>query len=48
MLDEATSHLNIFNERRIVRVLVVLKLSHIVVAHRKETIDETGGLLRWI
>jgi ATP-binding cassette subfamily B protein RaxB len=39
MLDEATSHLDIFNEHRIVNALAELKLTRIVVAHRQETID---------
>ncbi|MEQ1638467.1 MAG: peptidase domain-containing ABC transporter [Methylococcales bacterium] len=39
ILDEATSHLDIFNEHRIVKTLAELKLTRIVVAHRQETID---------
>jgi ATP-binding cassette subfamily B protein RaxB len=39
MLDEATSHLDIFNEHRIVGALAAMKLTRIVVAHRRETID---------
>jgi len=38
MLDEATSHLDIFNEHRIVKALAELKLTRILVAHRQETI----------
>ena len=39
ILDEATSHLDIFNEHRIVETLASMKLTRIVVAHRRETID---------
>lgn len=45
MLDEATSHLDIFNEQRIVKALAELKLTRIVVAHRKETIDGAGRII---
>lgn len=44
-LDEATSHLDIFNEHRIVKALAELKLTRIVVAHRKETIDGAGRII---
>jgi ATP-binding cassette subfamily B protein RaxB len=37
-LDEATSHLDVFNERRVNQGLRTLKLTRIVVAHRPETI----------
>lgn len=39
ILDEATSHLDMLNERQIVKALAELKLTRIVVAHRQETID---------
>ena len=42
MLDEATSHLDIFNENRIVTSLASLSLTRVVVAHRKETINGAG------
>jgi len=45
VLDEATSHLDIFNEHRIVKALAELKLTRIVVAHRKETIDGAGRII---
>lgn len=45
MLDEATSHLDVFNEHRIVRALSELKLTRIVVAHRKETIEGVGRII---
>ena len=45
VLDEATSHLDIFNEHRIVKALSELKLTRIVVAHRKETIDGAGRII---
>lgn len=38
VLDEATSHLDPFNEHRIVTALAPLKLTRIQVAHRRETI----------
>jgi ATP-binding cassette subfamily B protein RaxB len=37
-LDEATSHLDVFNERRVNQGLKTLKLTRIIVAHRPETI----------
>ena len=45
MLDEATSHLDIFNEHRIVNALAELQLTRIIVAHRKETIDGAGRVI---
>ncbi len=45
MLDEATSHLDIFNEHRIVKALADMKLTRIVVAHRQETIDGAGRVI---
>ncbi len=38
VLDEATSHLDVFNERRVNQAIAQLKLTRIVVAHRPETI----------
>lgn len=37
-LDEATSHLDIANEQRVVQALAQMRLTRIVVAHRPETI----------
>lgn len=42
MLDEATSHLDVFNENRIVTSLANLPLTRVIVAHRKETINGAG------
>jgi ATP-binding cassette subfamily B protein RaxB len=42
ILDEATSHLDISNEKRIVAALASMRLTRIVVAHRKETIGGAG------
>jgi len=39
ILDEATSHLDIFNERRLSKTLDGLALTRIVVTHRQETIE---------
>ena len=41
MLDEATSHLDIFNENRIVTSLASLPLTRVIIAHRRETINGT-------
>ncbi|GAB2878320.1 peptidase domain-containing ABC transporter [Pseudoduganella ginsengisoli] len=38
-LDEATSHLDVDNERRVNTALSTLRLTRIMVAHRSETID---------
>ena len=45
ILDEATSHLDIFNEHRIVGAMTAMKLTRIVVAHRNETIDGAGRII---
>lgn len=37
-LDEATSHLDIANEQRVVQALAQMRLTRIIVAHRPETI----------
>ena len=37
-LDEATSHLDIANERRVTDALAAMPLTRIIVAHRPETI----------
>ena len=45
MLDEATSHLDVFNERRIVNALCNMRLTRIVVAHRQETVDSADRVV---
>ena len=45
VLDEATSHLDIFNEQRIVKALSELSLTRIIVAHRPETIAGAGRVI---
>lgn len=42
-LDEATSHLDIANEKRVTQALAQMSLTRIIVAHRPETI---GGAQR--
>lgn len=51
-LDEATSHLDVANERRVIQTLAAMEMTRIVVAHRPETIAAarrvialTGGRL---
>ena len=39
ILDEATSHLDIFNERRLIRALADLGITRILVSHRRETLE---------
>lgn len=45
ILDEATSHLDIFNENRITNNLSNVRLTKIVVAHRKETIASANRVI---
>jgi ATP-binding cassette subfamily B protein RaxB len=45
VLDEATSHLDVFNERRVTQAIAGLKLTRIVVAHRPETIASAGRVI---
>jgi ATP-binding cassette subfamily B protein RaxB len=45
VLDEATSHLDVFNERRVNQGIAGLKLTRIVVAHRPETIASAGRVI---
>lgn len=45
-LDEATSHLDIENERKINQELKKLEITQIVIAHRKETIDMADRVFR--
>ena len=45
ILDEATSHLDIFNELRITGSMTAMKLTGIFVAHRKEKLDGAGRIL---
>jgi ATP-binding cassette subfamily B protein RaxB len=44
-LDEATSHLDIDNERRVINVLRDMKLTRIMIAHRPETIDSADRVI---
>jgi ATP-binding cassette subfamily B protein RaxB len=39
VLDEATSHLDVLNERSINETIKAMKLTRIIIAHRPETID---------
>lgn len=45
VLDEATSHLDVFNERRVNQAIAGLRLTRIVVAHRPETIASAGRVI---
>lgn len=45
VLDEATSHLDVFNEQRVNQAIAGLNLTRIVVAHRPETIASAGRLI---
>jgi ATP-binding cassette subfamily B protein RaxB len=45
VLDEATSHLDLFNERRVNQAITGLRLTRIVVAHRPETIASAGRVV---
>ena len=45
MLDEATSHLDVFNEHRILKALCNMRLTRIVVAHRQETVDSADRIV---
>lgn len=45
VLDEATSHLDVFSERRVNQAIAGLKLTRIVVAHRPETIASAGRVI---
>jgi ATP-binding cassette subfamily B protein RaxB len=45
VLDEATSHLDVFNERRVNQAIAGLKLTRIVVAHRPQTIASAGRVI---
>lgn len=45
VLDEATSHLDLFNERRVNQAIAGLRLTRIVVAHRPETIASAGRVI---
>jgi ATP-binding cassette subfamily B protein RaxB len=44
-LDEATSHLDITNERRVTQTLAQMSLTRIIVAHRPETIAAAQRLI---
>jgi ATP-binding cassette subfamily B protein RaxB len=45
VLDEATSHLDVFNERRVNQSIAGLQLTRIVIAHRPETIASADRVL---
>ena len=44
-LDEATSHLDVANEKAINENLKALNITKIMVAHRKETIDSADRVI---
>lgn len=44
-LDEATSHLDVINERKVNAALTQLNLTRIMVAHRPETIEAAGRVV---
>lgn len=46
ILDEATSHLDLFNEHRITKALAEFNAIKITVAHRKETIESADRVIR--
>jgi ATP-binding cassette subfamily B protein RaxB len=45
VLDEATSHLDVFNEKRVNMALSEMRLTRIVVAHRQETIGNAERIV---
>lgn len=45
LLDEATSHLDIENERLINQMISNLKMTRIIIAHRKETIESAARVI---
>lgn len=45
-MDEATSHLDVDNESKINDQIVDLKMTRIVIAHRKETINRANKIYR--
>jgi ATP-binding cassette subfamily B protein RaxB len=45
-LDEATSHLDIFNENKVSSALRKLAVTRILVAHRPETINSAQRIIR--
>ena len=45
VLDEATSHLDALNERRVMKALAGLKLTRIAIAHRRETIEHAERVI---
>lgn len=46
VLDEATSHLDVANERAVNGAIQALRLTRIVIAHRPETIQSAGRVIR--
>jgi len=47
-LDEATSHLDVENERRINEALKALEITQIIIAHRKETIQMADRVIELV
>ena len=45
VLDEATSDLDVANERAIVKATACMQLTRIVIAHRPETVARAGRVL---
>ncbi|WP_449426465.1 hypothetical protein [Rhodanobacter lindaniclasticus] len=46
MLDEATSHLDLENERRVNLAVQRLHITRIVIAHRPETVAAAGRVIQ--
>jgi ATP-binding cassette subfamily B protein RaxB len=45
LLDEATSHLDLDNEHAINKSITRMKVTRIIIAHRKETISSAGRVI---
>lgn len=48
VLDEATSHLDVDNERRVSTALRDLGMTRLIIAHRPQTISMTNGILQFV
>jgi ATP-binding cassette subfamily B protein RaxB len=48
VLDEATSHLDVANERLVAQALRGLGMTRLVIAHRPQTISMTNGVLEFV
>jgi ATP-binding cassette subfamily B protein RaxB len=46
LLDEATSHLDVTRERQVSEAISYLRLTRIIVAHRRETIASADRIFR--